>query len=58
MIKEISKEEADRLCKDVQLWWRGEEIQMGGGKTFLQKITEKVWPWPCPAVGTLNMGLK
>lgn len=23
-IKEISTEDADRICKDIQLWWRDE----------------------------------
>ena len=31
MIKQISKEEADRICKDIQLWWKDDD---GGKKDF------------------------
>jgi hypothetical protein len=37
MIKEISKEEANRLCKDVQLCWRGRGNTDGWRKDFSPK---------------------
>ena len=54
-IKEISTEDADRICKDIQLWWRNDADDW---KKDLTPNTYKEYGMIMPSTWSVQYGIE